>query len=285
MCVVTGAAQGVGWAVAQALADYGGLVFTCDVSEEHIAANRKQLQTLPFGDSIRISHVDVSDREAVERWINGIYQRHGRIDVLVNNAAYVRWEPIGEMTVEDDLRTMRVGYDAMVYTTHAVLPIMLKQGSGSIVNMGSSAGKIYAGGVSAAYAAMKAAIDAYSQVLYGELRRTPVRVTVVRPGVIAGTNFFKKNVPSSRLPRLGDYVPYLTPPMVAEAIVDAILSKRHIVDIPKIVWLSYAFFAVAPDAFRRFLERFGAGRRDYGAVDWTYTPRSLTAGRAKPKGT
>lgn len=273
VCVVTGAAQGVGWAITQTLADHGARVFACDISEDRIKEARKVLSTFAFGESIRLTHCDVTDQSAVDKWISGIQAREGRIDLLINNAAFVRWEPIERMSIEDDIRTMQVGYHGMVYCTHAVLPHMLSAGRGHIVNMGSSSGKVYAGGHSAAYAAVKAAIDAYSQTLQTEFRRGPVRVTVVRPSVIAGTDFFRKSVPSTRIPRMGDFVPYLTPPKVAQTILDAVVKGRSVIDIPRFLPVIYALYALAPNLFRWMVERGGSGRRNYGAVEWRLTPR------------
>jgi NADP-dependent 3-hydroxy acid dehydrogenase YdfG len=230
---------------------------------------------LPWADSITLTRCDVTVRAALESWIAGIYQQTGHIDVLVNNAAYVRWENVCEMSVEDAERTMRVGYDGMIYGVKAVLPLMLAAGRGHIVNLGSSAGRIYVTGPSAAYAAVKAAIDAYTQVLQLELKNSPICVTLVRPGTVAGTDFFRKHAASSRLPRLADLVPSLTPSQVAFSVVRAIHDRRAVVDVPGYLALFYLFFALAPGALRWLTTLGGSGRREYGQVEWHYAPRDV----------
>jgi|GEM_PF-1077367 len=271
--LVTGGAQGIGWAVAQALADHGARVYACDIAEESLAWAAGELPGLPWAGQITLARCDVTDRQAVEGWIADVYRQTGRIDVLVNNAAFVRWVDVADMSVEEEERTMRVGYNGMVYTTKAVLPLMKAAGRGHIVNMGSSAGKVFVGGASAAYAAVKAAIDAYSQTLQVELKGSPVHVTVVRPAAVAGTDFFRKHVPASRMPRFGDYVPYMTPPQVARRIVRAIRDRRAVLDLPGYLKLFYALFAVTPGFLRWMVRAGGSGRRDYGKVQWRYEPQ------------
>jgi NAD(P)-dependent dehydrogenase (short-subunit alcohol dehydrogenase family) len=273
VCLVTGGAQGIGWAISQALADHGGQVYACDISDENLARATHELESLPWADRITLTRCDVAKRAEIEGWIAEIHRQTGRIDVLVNNAAFVRWEDVMEMSVEDAVRTMEVGYNGMVYGIKSVLPLMQAAGRGHIVNMGSSAGRVLVGSASAAYAAVKAAIDGYTQTLQVELRGSPVHATLVRPATVAGTDFFRKHVPSSRMPRLGDFVPYVTPPQVALSIVRAIRTWRAIVDIPRYLHLFYFFFAVAPGMFRRLITIGGSGQRDYGQVQWRYVPQ------------
>lgn len=273
VCLVTGGARGVGWALVQALADHGARVYACDISEENLAAAASEAQQLPWPERIALARCDVSDRAALEAWIAGVYQATGRIDVLVNNAAFIRWQPVAEMSVEDAERTMRVGYDATVYGVKAVLPLMQAGGRGHIVNVGSSIGRVYVKGPSAAYAAVKAALDGYTQILQIELQDTPINVTLVRPYAIAGTDFFGKHVPSTKMPRMSDFMPYLTPPQVAQAIVDALRDRRRIVNVPRYLPVFYILFAIAPGLVRWMTSLGGSGRLDYGRVGWRYRPR------------
>lgn len=270
ICLVTGGAQGVGWAICQALADRGAIVYACDISEENIASANRELATLRWRDAIRLTRCDVGDRADFERWIAGAVSEMKRVDILINNAAFVRWEDVMAMSVEDAERSMLVGYNSMVYSTKAVLPIMGAAGGGHIVNIGSIAGRIYAGGTSASYAAAKAAIDAYSQVLQTELVGSPITVTLIRPIHIAGTEFFRKHVPSSRMPRMADFIPYLTPPDVAKAVVQAIEQRRAIVNLPGYIGLLMALFDLAPNLFRAMVR--GHAEADYGDVRWKYRP-------------
>ncbi len=274
VCLITGGAQGIAWALTQALADRGARVYACDISEENLARASQELAALPWADRVTLTRCDVTDRERFEGWIQQVHHQAGRIDVLVNSAAFVRGQDVIEMSVEDTLRTMRVGYDAMVYSIKTVLPLMQAAGDGHIVNFGSSAGRVFVGGHSAAYAATKAAIDGYTQMLQFELRGSPIHVLLVRPAVVAGTDFWRKGVDSKRNPRLGDFVPYVTPPQIAEAVVRAIRDRRLILDIPRFLWLFYFLFGLSPRLTWWLFTRGGRAQRDYGQVEWRYTPQA-----------
>jgi len=263
VCLVTGGAEGIGWATARRLAEAGGTVHVCDISEEHLRTAREHAARLPWPERFRFTHCDASDRRQVEAWCAGVLQEAGRVDVLVNNAAFVRWLDVRDMSVEDTERTMQVGFNAIVYTIKAVLPSMLAAGRGHIVNIGSSAGRIFVGSSSAAYAAVKAAVDGYTQTLQVELRETPLHVMLVRPGTVAGTDFFRKHVPSSRMPRLADFVPPLAPEDVAQAILDGLLRRRPILDIPRSLGALYLLFEHAPGALRWLARQGGSARSDF----------------------
>ncbi len=268
VCLVTGGAQGIGWALARALSEAGARVFVCDIAVDHIERAERERAAWSRPDSVSLARCDVADRAQIEGWIADVRRQTGRIDMLVNNAAFIRWTGALDMTVEEAERTMRVGYDAMVYGTKAVLPAMLAAGHGHIVNMGSSAGRIFAGASSAAYAAMKAAIDGYTQTLQVEMSGTPLHIMLVRPAAVGGTAFFRQHVPSSRLPRLMDFIPFLTPPDLADRIVRAINDRRAILDAPGYLGFFYALFFVSPRLFRWLMRVGGPGKRDYGRVEW-----------------
>lgn len=270
VCLVTGGAQGVGWALCQALADHGARVHACDISEESLARAEAERAASPWAEAIHLVRCDVTDRRALTEWISGVQAREGRVDVLVNNAVFVRFEDVDTMSVEAAERTMRVGYDAMVYATKAVLPHMRAAGAGHIVNMGSSLGRIFTRPSSAAYSATKAAIAAYTQVLQLELEGTPVGATLVRPGTIAGTGFFREQVPSTVMPRAADFLPPLSPPDVARAIVRALRRRTRILDIPGYLPPLYLFYELAPRLFRWAMSLGGQARRDFGALEWRY---------------
>src|SRR5262249_38058532 len=99
----------------------------------------------------------------------------------------------------------------------------------------------------------------------------------VRPATIAGTDFFRKHVPPSSLPRAADFLDHLTPPDVALNIVRAIRDKQPIIDIPGYLPPLYLFYGIAPRLFRRAMEFGGVAQRDFGNFEWRYEPRSERA--------
>jgi len=269
-CLVTGGAQGVGWATAQALADHGGDVYVCDISPENIAAAQAELADSPWSGKIHFRECDVSMREQVAAWMSDIHKETGRIDILINNAAYVRWESVSYMPIEEMERMMAVGYNSMVYTIKAALPFMLAAKQGHIVNISSSAGKLFISKGNAAYAAVKAAIDGFTQTLALELQGSGVRATVVRLGPVEGTDFFRKQVPSQNMPRMGDFLPALTPPHVAEGILRVLRTGQSSLDLPAYLSFMYLFFALAPGLLSKMVSAGGPAQKDYGAVQWKY---------------
>jgi NAD(P)-dependent dehydrogenase (short-subunit alcohol dehydrogenase family) len=276
---VTGGTQGIGWAVVQALADHGAQVYACGRTPESLALAEQARLGLPWAGIIHLAQCDVTHRPAVESWIGRIHQTTGRIDVLVNNAAYVQWDDVASMTIEQAERTMQVGYNGMVYTTKTVLPLMQDAGRGRIVNVGSIAGLILVGGTSAAYAATKAAVDTYSRILQKELVGQAVGVTLVRLGTVAGTDFFRRYVPNSRMAPLSRFLPALTPPDVAEAIVRALYRRQEILTLPRYLSLLYVIYTIAPRFSRWLAGLGGANRQDYGQVQWHYHQTDQPDGR------
>ncbi len=267
VCVVTGGTQGIGWAMTQALAAEGATVFACGFSQGSLEKAEAERMKLPTAGPIHLSRCDVTDRVAYEAWLVEILTENGRIDLLIHNAAFVRWADVTEMSIEEAQRTMRVGYDGMVIGTKTVLPRMQAAGRGHIVNIGSVAGRAFVGGSSAAYAATKAAIDAYTQILHAELVGSPVNATIVRLGTVAGTDFFRKHVSNERMPPFTQFLPALTPDRVATAVLNAVVKKQQILTLPRYLELLTFVYNLSPH-FARWLAQFGgANRKDYARLD------------------
>ncbi|MEU7428603.1 SDR family NAD(P)-dependent oxidoreductase [Streptomyces sp. NPDC040750] len=284
VCLITGGASGIGWALTRALATAGAHVHVCDISQDNLDRAGADLGSSPLAASVTFAHLDVTDRHALEEWINAAYAQHRRIDVLIHNAAYVRFTDVEEMTVEQAQLSMRTGYDALVYGAKTVLPLMRANGSGHIVAMGSSAGRIFVKGPSAAYASTKAAIEAYTEILRTELAGSNIAVTLVRPAAVVGTQFFGVHVPSSRMPRMADFLPPTTPEKVAIAVVKAIVRHRPAVDIPGYLPLFYRAYAMAPELTRKAAATGGSGRRDYATPHPTSRQDSRPRSRERHNG-
>ncbi|MCB8947673.1 MAG: SDR family oxidoreductase [Ardenticatenaceae bacterium] len=267
VCVVTGGTQGIGWAITQALAAEGATVYACGFSQGSLEKAEAARAALPTTSQIHLSRCDVTDRAAYEAWLGEIWEGNGRIDLLIHNAAFVRWANVTEMDVAEAQRTMRVGYDGMVIGTSFVLPKMQAAGRGHIVNIGSVAGRAFVGGASAAYAATKAAIDAYTQTLHAELADSPVNATIVRLGTVAGTDFFRKHVSNERMPPFTKFLPALTPERVATAVLQAVVKKQPIRTLPRYLELLTFVYNLSP-RFARWLAKMGGpNRKDYARLD------------------
>ena len=254
----------------QALAAQGAAVYAFGYSASSLARAEAERQTLPWGDHIHLSRCDVTDRIAYEAWLDEVWGENGRLDILINNAAYVQWDDVLAMSTEQALYTMRVGYEGMVIGIRKALPWMLRANQGHIVNIGSITARIIVRGSSAAYSATKAAIDAYTLTLHLELAATPIQATLVRLGTVGGTDFFKQHVNPARTPKLNKYLPALTPPQVANAIVKAISQKQAVLTLPRYLGPLSLVYQIAP-GFSRWLANQGWGEHpDYGQKEWRY---------------
>ena len=176
--VITGGAQGIGAALAAAVNAAGGTAVVFDV-------------TKPAG-AFEYVEVDVADRGSVERAVEGVLERHGRIDGLVAGAAVQPRSPVLEMDAAEWTRTLQVNLDGVVWACQAVVPHMVERSAGSVVVFTSG---LAATGFpqAAAYSASKAALTAFARTLAAEVAEHRVRVNIVAPGVIDTDQFRAAN--------------------------------------------------------------------------------------------
>ena len=156
VAIVTGAASGLGLASARLLAIEGATVIMADINEASGNALAADIEHAQF------HALDVTREESWQGLIDAVMKQHGRIDVLVNNAGIVRLASIEDTTDEIWRATHAVGTDGTFYGCKSVLPAMKAQGSGSIINMSSTAAMQGGPGIFA-YAASKAAIRAMTK--------------------------------------------------------------------------------------------------------------------------
>ncbi|WP_440713325.1 SDR family NAD(P)-dependent oxidoreductase [Gordonia sp. FQ] len=173
---VTGAGQGIGAAIARRLADDGATVIVTDLNAETAAAAAAAL-----GDGSIGLQVDVTDRTSVNAAVDAAVDRFGRIDVLVNNAGWDKGEPFVDSVPETWDRIIDINLYGVLNTCARIAPMMIAQGSGSIVNLGSDAGRVGSSG-EAVYAAAKGGVIAFTKSLARETARDQVRVNCVCPG-------------------------------------------------------------------------------------------------------
>jgi 3-oxoacyl-[acyl-carrier protein] reductase len=188
VALITGGAAGIGKATAQRFVEEGARVIICDVNEEAGAATAREL-----GADTAFYRVDVTDRQAVQAWVDDVATRHGRIDVLVNNAGILRDNQLvrvkdGELVkqmpeAEFDL-VIAVNLKGVFNCTQAVAPHMIRQGSGVILNASSVVGLDGNFGQTN-YVATKAAVVGMTKVWARELGRYGIRANAVAPGFIA----------------------------------------------------------------------------------------------------
>jgi NAD(P)-dependent dehydrogenase (short-subunit alcohol dehydrogenase family) len=176
VAIVTGAAQGIGNAIARGLAAEGARIVVADL-------NRAEEAAAEFEAGIGLT-VDVADEAQVERMARDVAEQCGRIDILVNNAglyASLQMRPFTEIPVEEWRQVMDVNVLSMFLATRAVVPHMRERGGGRIVNI--SSGTPFRGvPFLLHYVTSKGAIVALTRALAKELGRDDVLVNCVAPG-------------------------------------------------------------------------------------------------------
>lgn len=247
VCVVTGASSGIGRASALDLAGRGARVVAVARREDKLAE--------VASDRIEVAPADVADRDACEALVNSTLERHGRIDVLVNNAGISMRIHAARLSVDDVERVMQVNFMSSVYLTLAALPSMIQRRAGHIVNVSSVAGRV-GNPREAAYTASKFAMTGFSEVLAADLASTGVKVHVVYPGPIK-TEIWDTLAEPARWK--GTFYP---PEIVARAIRAVIERDRFEAWAPR--RFGYVRFArtMFPDQFIRGLARFDARSKD-----------------------
>jgi 2-hydroxycyclohexanecarboxyl-CoA dehydrogenase len=174
IAIVTGAGQGIGRGIAEKLAAEGATVVVTDVNE----TTAKETAQAVNGVGI---HADVTSRESVEAMVAQVFRQFGRIDVLVNNAGWDKASPFLDSDPADWDRVIAINLYGVLHTCKAVLPIMAAQGSGSVVNLASDAGRVGSSG-EAVYSAAKGGVIAFTKAVARETARHGVNANAVCPG-------------------------------------------------------------------------------------------------------
>lgn len=182
---VTGGAQGIGLACAEALAEAGAVVVIGDRNERLLDDGSSSLEA--NGYKVEAEFLDVTDSSGVDRIAKAIVARHGRIDILVNNAGIARSEtPAEEVADEHWLNVLDVNLNGSFWCARAFGRLMLAAGSGTIVNVGSMSGFIVnRPQPQSYYNASKAAVHQLTKSLAAEWASRGVRVNAVAPTYIS----------------------------------------------------------------------------------------------------
>ncbi len=181
VAIVTGGSDGIGLATAALLVRRGAKVVICgrrqeqlDIASAHIEAE---------GGTVEAVQLDVTDFPAFEALIQDVAARHGRLDMLVNNAMSVHYAPISKLTLDHWRKDFAVNTEAVFVGTKAAMAVMGRQGKGSIVNISSTTG-IRAMANYASYSASKAALIQFTAVAAMEGALKGIRVNAIVPGQV-----------------------------------------------------------------------------------------------------
>lgn len=169
---------------------------------------------------------DLGERGFAEGVVEDCLERHGRLDVLVNNAAISKHKQIYHTSVEEVQRVLDVNFHSCVWTSFAAIPAMLRQGRGCIVNVSSFAA-VVTPPREAIYAASKAAMSAFTQGLWNDLEGSNIHAALIVPGAIDTEIWDKEDEPVAFD---GKKAP---PELVTRAIFEAIEKRRHEIVVPR----------------------------------------------------
>ncbi len=195
VAIVTGAARGIGKAIATRLASEGATVVVADVNRDAAGVAAKELEAA--GRKVLACPMDVSEPAQVAATVQSVLQRFGQIDILVNNAGILgEVIPVHETPDTEWHRVLAVNLHGVFYCSRAVLPAMLSRKWGRIVSLASVAGKEGNPNM-AAYSVSKAGVIAFTKSLAKEVARDGVIVNCVTPA-LTDTDMARRVTPEQR---------------------------------------------------------------------------------------
>ena len=187
VCIITGAAQGIGKVIAERFAADGAIVYACDLREgsmdewAKVCSEQNNTRVIPM-------YFDVSDAPAVKNALMTIFKEEKHIDALVNNAGVVFNKKIGMIVRQETELMFRINVIAVIELVQLCSRLMARNGGGSIVNIASVTAVLGSPGQSA-YSATKGAIMSFTKSAAKELASQGVRVNAVAPGIVKTERF------------------------------------------------------------------------------------------------
>ena len=179
--LVTGAGQGIGRAIALALARDGAQVAVLDVVKENAEAVRREIEALGVKGLALV--VDLRRRAEVERGIAELIAQWGQLDIVVNNAGWDRMQPFLESEEDTWDKIIGINFKGTLYVLKAALPHMIQRAAGGrVITIASDAGRVGSSN-EAVYAGTKGALIAFSKTIAREVARHGITVNVVCPGI------------------------------------------------------------------------------------------------------
>lgn len=181
VAIITGAANGIGLAAAKTFASEGARVAMADFDEE--TGTKRAAELSAEGYDVAFFQVNVADRSSVDSLVQNVLGHFGKIDILINNAGITRDGMLHKLAAEDFQKVVDVNLTGVFNCAQAVVPAMVQQGSGRIINTSSVSG-VYGNVGQTNYAATKAGVVGMTKTWAKELGRKGINVNAVAPGFI-----------------------------------------------------------------------------------------------------
>jgi NAD(P)-dependent dehydrogenase (short-subunit alcohol dehydrogenase family) len=264
VAIVTGAASGIGRALAEALGRRGARVVVTDLNLAGAEAVADAIVTA--GGQARSALLDVTREGDVRQVVDDAVARHGHLDVMVNNAGIAVGGEVRDLTVADWRRIIDVNLLGVVHGVAAAYPRMVSQGNGHIVNIASLAG-LGPWPTMAPYAMTKFAVVGLSLSLRAEAASLGVRVSVACPGFVQSGIYEAATIVNADARRLWEKVPFalMTAERAAARILRGVARNEALIVFPfyarLLWWLGRINGALVAPLHRRMLTDFRAVRR------------------------
>jgi len=254
VCVVTGAASGLGREISGQLAASGASVVLADINEAGLASAVAAI--VEKGGKAKPVRVDVTSSESVRSLIEGTAAELGRIDYLFNNAGAAIPGEIRDLDLEQWRRVIEINLFGEIYGIHCAYPIMIRQGFGHIVNTASGFG-IAPGPLNSPYVASKFAIFGISHALAAEARAFGIDVSIVCPGYIETALIEEMNPVNADGKALRAQIPVRLVPVerAAQIVLAGVAKRRMVIAFPGYVRVLAFLHRFVPSLFARFSAR------------------------------
>jgi len=256
--IITGASSGIGAAAAREFGREGAKVVLAARRMEKLLALSDEINAMGNGAEALAIQTDISKLMDIQQLVSRTVQKFRRIDVLVNNAGFGRLKWLETLAPLEDIQAqMDVNVMGLIQTTRQVLPIMMKQRSGSIINMCSMAGLVGTPTYTI-YSATKHAVHGFSEALRREVKLWGIDVSLIYPGGVIGTEFTQHAGIQRKTNATTPKFMVLTAEQVGKAVVSLAYRPRRMWVIP---WMW---------RFTVFLNRFLPGLVDRTTIN-TFT--------------
>lgn len=244
--LITGASEGIGAATARAFRERGALLSL-------VARNEAKLRESGGGDAV-ITAGDLSVEETRERAVRATIERHGRIDILINNAGVGLYAPSWNAPMAETRRMWELNFFAALGMIQLVVPHMKRQGGGCVVNVSSIGGKVTLPWLTL-YSASKYALGSMTDGLRMELRRDGIHAITVCPGYVS--TGFQQHILGGAVPKSvqSSRMFLITPEQCARAIARGVERDARTVVTPRSGWVLIALERLFPSFIDRRLEQ------------------------------
>ncbi len=240
ICIVTGANSGIGYALSEELLKRGAVVYMAGRNPEKIQKATEKLSK--YSHRIHEIIMDVTIQKQVQKAIEEVAEEAGRLDFLFNNAGVGGTLQYEKATLDDWKTIIDVNLWSVIYGVHAAVPIMLKQGSGHIINTSSVAG-IVPMPFQALYSLTKFGVTGLTESLRYEYAEKGLHFSTVCPANIA-TPIFKKSIDGTVYDHIKIPDDAIPPKIAAELILNKLVEKQGIIFVPEELeqfWQGYVF--------------------------------------------